>query len=334
MATRIGIHTTQISANHNRTFLGMTAFQWHKSRWFYVFIAPWFLGFLAFTLLPVSVGLLMSFTNFNGSNFDTYQFVGLDNYGEAVSEFFSSGDAWYALSVTLRFALTTIPINIVLSLFIAILLTRSIHFKGFFRLLFYIPSVLPVVASVWIWKALMDNNYGVVNAVLNEIVPGTYVRWMTEYPFLVLVMWSVWSGVGGAIIIFMAGIQGVPQELEEAARIDGANNFQMFQTITVPLLTPVIFYQFIVGIIGSLQILTQPILLSPGGGVKTIGTIPPYDTYTFMIHIYQESFTRLRYGYGSALLWILFALILILSLIVTYTSRYWVYYEVEPDGTS
>lgn len=313
---------------------GLSLYGWRRASWFYVFIGPWFLGFLAFTVIPVVVGMVMSFTNFTGSNFETYKFVGLANYKEAFGEFFSNGDAWYAFSRTALFAIVTIPINILLSLLIAVLLTRNIRGKGFFRTLFYIPSIIPVVASVWIWKALMDNNFGVVNAVLNVIVPDTYIRWMTEYPFQVLVMWSVWAGVGGAIIIFMAGIQGVPSELIEAARIDGASPFQLFRTITAPLLTPVIFYQFVVGIIGSLQILTQPLLMAPRGtqsGISGIATIPPRDTYMFMIHIYQESFNRLRYGYGSALLWILFFFILILTLTITYTSKYWVYYEVNPE---
>jgi multiple sugar transport system permease protein len=322
---------TQTTLRTKRKFLGLSGFGWMRASWFYVFIAPWFLGFLAFTVIPVAVGMLMSFTNFTGTNFDTYKFIGLANYSEAFGEFFTDGLAWYALSRTGLFAIVTIPINIVLSLLIAILLTRNIRGKGFFRTLFYIPSIIPVVASVWIWKALMDNNYGVVNAVLNEIVPNTYIRWLTEYPFHVLVMWSVWAGVGGAVIIFMAGIQGVPAELEEAARIDGANNFQMFRNITAPLLTPVIFYQFIVGIIGSLQILTQPLLLAPRAVQAGIATLPPRENYMFMIHIYQESFVRQRYGYGSSLLWILFFFILILTIVMTYTSKYWVYYEVNPE---
>ncbi len=320
-------------ARTGRKILGMSRYEWVQNRWFYIFIAPWFLGFLAFTLFPVTIGVLMSFTNFNGSNFQTYQFVGLDNYREAFTQMLSSGDFWHAVTVTVRYALITIPINISLSLFIAVLLTRNIHGQGLFRTLFYIPSIIPVVASVWIFKALMDNNYGVVNSVLDALVPGTYVRWMTDYPFFVLVMWSIWAGIGGGIIIFMAGINGVPTEFVEAARIDGATNGQVFRLVTTPLLTPVIFYQFLVGVIGALQVMTQPILLAPGG-LKSIGTIPPRETYTLMIHIYQESFTRLRYGYGSALLWLLFCVILILTLIVTYTSKYWVYYEVNPQEES
>jgi multiple sugar transport system permease protein len=327
----VGAQPTQQT---NRKFLGLSRYGWVRASWFYVFIAPWLLGFLAFTVIPVAVGMLMSLTNFTGTNFETIKFVGLANYSEAFGEFFTDGKAWYSLSRTILFASITIPINILLSLLIAILLTRNIRGKGFFRTLFYIPSVIPVVAAVWIWKSLMDNNYGVVNAILNEIIPGAYIRWMTEYPFHVLVMWSVWAGVGGAIIIFMAGIQGVPAELEEAARIDGANNFHMFRLITVPLLTPVIFYQFIVGIIGSLQILTQPLLLAPKGTQSGLATMPPRENYMFLIHIYQESFTRQRYGYGSALLWILFFFILVLTIVMTYTSKYWVYYEVNPEDAS
>jgi multiple sugar transport system permease protein len=152
-------------------------------------------------------------------------------------------------------------------------------------------------------------------------------------------MWSVWAGVGSAIIIFMAGIKGVPNELMEAARIDGANSFNVFLNITLPLLTPLVFYQLIVGLIGSLQILTQPLLLTPRllateTGAAGIATVPPQETYMFLIHIYQESFLRMRYGYGSALLWLLFLFILLLTFFVNFTTKYWVYYEVNPESQS
>ncbi|MEP7135077.1 MAG: sugar ABC transporter permease [Chloroflexota bacterium] len=312
-------------------FLGLSSYGWARARWFYVFVAPWLLGLLAFTILPVSVGLLMSFSNFTGSNFQTYKWVGFANYAEAFNQFFHNGDAWYSLSRTLLFAGITIPINISLSFFIAILLTRNIRGQGIFRTLFYLPTIIPLVAGAWIFKLLFDNNFGVVNAVLNKIIPGTFIHWMTSYSFWVLIMWSVWMGVGGAIVIFMAGIQGVPTDLVDAAYIDGASPSQLFLLIILPLVTPVIFYQFVVGIIGALQVLTQPILLAQKANSSNgLSTIPPRENFMFLVNVYQQSFNQQRYGYGSALLWIMFVFILILTLVVTISGKYWVYYENEP----
>ena len=320
---------TPIQKRERNRRAGLSGYVRTQARWFYVFISPWILGLLVFTLIPVSVGLLMSFTDFTGSNFHTVKWIGLANYAEAFGQFLNNGDAWYSLSRTLLFAAITIPINIALSLLIAVLLTRNIRGQGLFRTLFYIPSIIPIVAGAWIFKLLFDNNYGVVNGVLDKIVQGTFIHWMTNYSFEVLIMWSVWAGVGGALVIFMAGIQGVPSELVDAARIDGASPFQLFLSITLPLMTPVVFYQFVIGIIGALQVLQAPILLAPNS--RGLSSIPPRENYMFLVNVYQQSFNQQRYGYGSALLWILFVFILILTLVVTYSGKYWVYYENEPE---
>jgi multiple sugar transport system permease protein len=326
-----GIQAPAQKNNKSRRF-GLSSYGWRRARWFYLFVSPWVLGLLAFTVLPVIVGFLMSFTNFTGSNFHTYKWIGLANYVEAFKQFFHNGDAGYSLGRTFLFAGITIPLNIGLSLLIAILLTRNIRGKGFFRTLFYIPSVIPVVAGAWIFKLLFDNNFGVVNAILAMIVPNTFIHWMTDYSFQVLIMWSIWAGVGGAFIIFMAGIQNVPSELLDAARIDGASSFQLFRYMTIPFLTPVLFYQFVVGIIGALQTLTQPILLAQKANASGgLSTIPPRENFMFLVNIYQQSFNQQRYGYGSALLWILFVLILILTLVVSISGKYWVFYENEPE---
>ena len=327
--------TSSSSDKRRRKLSGMSWLGWQRAKWFYIFVSPWFLGFLAFMAIPVTVGFLMSLTNFTGGNFETLQFVGLDNYREAFADFFSSGDAWHSLSRTLLYAAVTIPISIVLSFTVAVLLTRNIRGREWFRILFYIPSMLPIVGSIWVWKMMMNNDYGVVNAIIYLFSPSTYIRWMTEHSFIVLVMWAIWGSLGGAVILFMAGLQGVPSELEDAARVDGANPFQVFFRITIPLLTPVIFYQVVVSLIGALQILTPPLLLAPaqqpGSGMAGISTTPQREIYMLLVDIYQESFIRQRFGYGSALLWILFGFILILTLIISYTSKYWVFYEVDPE---
>ena len=301
---------------------------WRKAKWFYIFISPWIVGFLIFTLGPVLSGMFMSCTNFDGMNLGTVRYVGLQNYLEA----FRDAQAWHGFKRALYLAAIGIPLGMTTSFGAAVLLTREIRGRSLFRTLFYIPSLLPVTAVVWVWKLLMDNNYGLVNATLEAIVPGTYVRWMTVYPTQVLIMMGLWQSTGQATVIYMAGLQSVPRELEDAARIDGAGFVERFRYVTSPLVTPVIFYQLITSVIGFGQVLVQPILLAGGiGGLGGggLGTIPPRDNYFFMVHVFNRVFTNLRFGYGFALLWLLFVFVLVLTLIVFSTARYWVYYEVE-----
>lgn len=301
---------------------------WRKAKWFYFFIAPWLISLIVLTLVPMVIGLLMSLSNFNGLNFDKLRIIGIANYTRALGD----ENAWFALKRTFIFALLNIPLNIVFALSIAWMLTQRLLGQGVFRTLFYLPTLVPIAATVWIWKMMFDNNFGVVNSILDAIAPGTYVKWMTLYPTYVLTMLTLWGGLGGAIIIFMAGLQGVPKELDEAARIDGANTWHMFRSIVVPFITPVIFYQLIMSIIATLQVLVQPLLLAPGSS-GLFQAVPPRENYFYAVHAYFQIFTELRYGYGSALLWILFVIIMLLTLIVFRTSRRWVYYEVEQEDT-
>jgi ABC-type sugar transport system permease subunit len=303
---------------------------WRKARWFYIFVAPWIIGFLVFTLGPVLSGMFMSFTNFDGLNFNAVKFVGVQNYLEA----FQDEQAWYGFRRALYLASIGIPLGMTVSFLAAVLLTQRVRGRSVFRTLFYIPSILPITAVVWIWKLLMDNNYGLVNAAFDAVAPGTYVRWMTEYPTQVLIMMGLWRATGQATVIYMAGLQGIPKELEDAARIDGANFLQRFRFVTLPLVTPVIFYHLITSVIGVGQILVEPILLASsigGEGKSGLSVIPPRDNYFFMVHVFNRVFTNLRFGYGFALLWLLFAFVLVLTLVVFSTSRFWVYYEVEQE---
>jgi multiple sugar transport system permease protein len=145
---------------------------------------------------------------------------------------------------------------------------------------------------------------------------------------LVLIALTLWMGVGGGMVIFLAGLQGVPTELKDAAQMDGANRFETFRFITLPLLTPVVFFQLILGIIGSLQTLVAPMLLAGG----SLSTMPPRDNYLYLVHVYLQVFANQRFGYGTALLWLLFIVIVVLSVVVFRSSRYWVYYETETEG--
>lgn len=298
-----------------------------EARWFYLCIAPWLIGFVLFTMVPLFAGLLISFSNYTGMNVNTVRFVGLANYARALQD----PNVRFSLGRTATFAAIYVPLNIVAAFCLALALTRPIRGLGIFRTLFYIPSVVPVIASAWIWKALTNTNFGLINGVLSWYAPNTAIRWLTDYSTLVLTAMLLWASTGGTMIVFLAGLQGVPSELEDAARIDGANWLQVFRHVTIPLVTPAIFFQLIMSIIGALQVLAEPMLLAGAPGGEGLSALPPRDNYLYMVNTYRQVFGEGRYGYGTALLWLLFVLILGLTLVVFRSSRYWVYYEVAQE---
>ena len=187
-----------------------------------------------------------------------------------------------------------------------------------------------MVASVWIWKIFVDPTGGLLNALIGVVLPEVNIRWLVEYPTAVLAVLTIWAAAGGGMVVFLAGLQGIPAEYREAAMIDGASRTQVTRYITLPLLTPVIFFNLVTGIIVALQILVQPMLLSPGILGLNPGTVPPRDNYLYVVHAYIEIFTKQLFGYGSALLWVLFAVVLGLTVLLFKTSRRWVFYGVEP----
>jgi multiple sugar transport system permease protein len=300
-----------------------------ETRSFYLFIAPWLLSFVLLTTLPLAAGLLISFTNYTGLNINTVKFIGFDNYLRAFNDPYMRA----SLSRTAFFAALYVPLNIVAAFCLALALTRPIRGLGIFRTLFYIPSVIPVIASAWIWKAMMNNNFGLVNGVLSWFTPNTAIGWLTEFPTQVLTLMLLWASTGGTMIVFLAGLQNVPSDLEEAAEIDGANWVQVFRRVTIPLVTPAIFFQLIMSIIGALQVLAEPMLLAGSPAGDGMSAIPPADNNLYMVYTYRQIFAEGRYGYGTALLWLLFILILALTLVVFRSSRHWVYYEVAQEET-
>lgn len=293
---------------------------------FYLLISPWLLGFVLLGGLPLVGAFLMSFTNYDGLNLDYLSFVGADNYVRAVGD----ADAQYALGRTLLLMAVVVPIGLVLQLALALMVNQPIRFTNVFRTVFYLPYVIPVVAGVWVWKIFVDPTGGILNALIGTVSPGFNVRWLVEYPTAVLAVLTIWTAAGGGMVVFLAGLQGIPAEFREAAMIDGASRAQVARYITLPLLTPVIFFNLVTGIIVALQVLVQPMLLSPGILGVNPGTVPPRENYFYVVHAYIEIFTKQLFGYGSALLWILFAVVLGLTILLFSTSRRWVFYGVEP----
>lgn len=304
-----------------------------EARDFYLMIAPWLLGFIFLSIIPLLLGLAASFTNYNGLNLTRgLKFVGFDNYKRAFvnNQGEANLDFWISLANTFRYTLIAVPVGQVLAMVLAAFMNQRIKGRAVYRLLLYIPAILPLAGAMRAWGLMFNKNSGLINALVSLIWPGTAVNWINDHYYLVLYLY-VWWNVGSAMIIYLAGLQGIPEELKEAALIDGANKVQVFLHVVLPLLTPVIFFQTILGLIGALQVLDVPILLYGRAGLS--GNIEmPRNMYMYMIYVYSQVFDFQRYGYGVALSWIFFIIVLVLTVILLLTSKYWVYYEVAQEG--
>jgi len=301
----------------------------YSSRTFYLFVSPWLLGFLTLTVIPLIYALGVSFTTFNGIS-GRWHMIGWANYSELLSD----SQFWSSLEQTLIYVVIVVPVTVAGGMGLALLLNWRIRGIIVFRTIFYLPAVVPVVAAAITFKLVFDRNSGLVNALITQF-GGTAIPWLLDpYAFTVLVLLVLW-GVGGGMVIFLAGLQGIPQDLIDAASVDGANALRRFLSITLPLLSPIIFFQAVTGAIYALQTLVQPLLLTAGqalGGGTGLSPQPSISsTYLYMVNVYEEYFVTQRYGYGSALLWVLFLIILAITLIVVRTGALWVYYDVDVD---
>ncbi len=295
---------------------------------FYSFVSPWLIVFIVLGVFPLILGILTSFTNYDGLNLATIKFVGLKNYERALNG--SDKDVVFSLGRTVLWGLVNLPTWLTLSFLLAIILNQDIRGRSVFRTLYYLPSIIPAVAAINAWKIILDRNFGLLNAFISFFRPGTAIGWMSDYALAGMTTIAVWGGLGGGMLIFLAGLQNIPEELVEAAKIDGANSFQIFQYITWPLMTPVVFFQLIMGLIGAFQQLTLPLIVSRIAAGQT--SVPPRDIYLFMIHVYRQIFTTQRYGYGTALLWLLFVGVVVLTLLVFWSSKFWVYSGGNEEG--
>jgi multiple sugar transport system permease protein len=226
-----------------------------------------------------------------------------------------------ALKVTAVYAAFAVPLGLVCSLALAMLLNINVRGMRVFRSVFYIPAILPGVAVAMVWLTVFRPQGGVFNSILGwfGVAP---VPWLTspEWALPSFVVMSLW-GVGGGMIIYLAGLQSVPTQLYEAAEIDGAGSWRKFVSVTLPMMSPTILFNLIMGIIGSFQVFTSSFIMTQGG--------PAYATLFYVLYLYQKAFKYLQMGYACALAWILFAIILTLTLIVFRSSARWVYYEAE-----
>ena len=294
---------------------------------FYIFIFPWVAGFILLGVIPLVIGFLTSFTNYDGLNLENLKFVGLRNYIRA----FEDPDVSFSFVRTILWGIYNLPVWLVLSFSLAMILNQAIKGRGLFRTLYYLPSIVPGAAAIVAWKIILDKNNGVLNGVLSIFQPGTAIGWLSTYALEGMTMIAVWTGLGIGMVIFLAGLQDIPDELVEAARIDGASGWQVFWHITIPLMTPVIFFQLVMGLIGAFQQLNLPLLLV-NVGLTGQGAVPSRDIYLYMIHTFYQIFTNRRYGYGIALLWMLFIAVVALTALVFWTQKFWVYSDRPTKG--
>jgi multiple sugar transport system permease protein len=297
----------------------------YSGRTFYLFVSPWVLGFALLTVVPLGYAFALSLTNFDGIS-PRWRWVGLRNYRELLDD----ADAWASLVRTLVYTAIAVPLSVAGGLGLAVLLNRRLKAVGLFRTIFFLPSVVPVVAMAIMWKLIFNRDAGILNAIIEKVGIGP-VTWLVDpnafYALIILTLW----GLGGGMVIMLAALQGVPTEIEEAAIVDGANRWHVFRHVTVPAISPVIFFQVVTGIITAFQVLVQPVLLAETNGIQAVGQVPQ-STHLYMVQVYQEFFTNQRFGYGSAMLWMFFLIILAVTLVVQRSSRLWVYYEVDSDA--
>jgi multiple sugar transport system permease protein len=285
-----------------------------ESLWAYLLIGPWIIGFLIFTLGPMVASLIFSFTDY-AVNKPT-AFLGVANF---IEMFIKDYRFWHSLQVTLTFAVFAIPLGLVFGLLLALLLNAKVPGLAVWRTLYYTPSVVSGVAVAVLWLYLFNPRYGIINWLLSFLkISGPAWLASPDWALPALIIMSLWS-VGGGMIIYLAGLQGIPTVFYEAAEIDGANAIQSFFSITLPLITPVLFYNLVTGIIGTFQIFTSVYVMTAGG--------PAEATLFYNLYLFNNAFRYGRMGYASALAWVLFVIVLILTLLVFRSSSAWVYYE-------
>ncbi|MEO8397280.1 MAG: sugar ABC transporter permease [Chloroflexota bacterium] len=289
---------------------------WRDNLRGYLFILPVVLGLLIWTLGPMIASAYYSLTDYK--IISEPQFVGLKNF---VDLFTNDKDFVNSISVTVRYGLMYVGLAQVVSLGLAVLLSQKVRGLTVFRTIFYLPLIVPYVASALLWKYIYNKEYGPIDSVLKAIgLPS--INWLgsNQSALFALVIMSVWSGAV-TTIIYVAGLQNIPEELVDSAKIDGANAVQRFFRIIIPMITPTIFFNVVTGIIGAFQFFVPAFIMTTGGPVKS--------TYFYNYNLYDKAFKWLEMGYASSMAWVLFAIIIVLTLLIFRSSSLWVYYEGE-----
>lgn len=283
----------------------------------FIFIGPWIIGLLCFTLFPILFSLYASFTNYNVTS--TMDFIGLQNYN---TMFFHDPLFWISLKNTLYYVAFSVPTGTIGAVTLAVLLNQRIVGMRMFRTVFYLPSVISGVGVYYLWMQLLSPTSGLVNFVLSWFgIDGP--AWLSDPAWTkpAIILMRLW-GLGGGMLLYLASLQGVPASLYEAAEIDGASSIRRFWHVTLPMITPIIFFEIVTGLIGAFQIFQEGYVMSGNGNGG------PADSLLFYnLHLWHEAFTSFHMGYASAMAWILFIIAIVITLINLVLSKYWVYYE-------
>lgn len=279
-----------------------------------IVILPWIIGFVCFMLIPLIYSFFVSFTNY--SFLSSPQFVGLQNY---ITMFVGDELIWKSLGITFSYAIIAVSSQLVVGFLIALLLNSKVKGIAFFRAVFYIPTLVVVVATSLLWKQILDSDFGIFNYLL-EVAGLKRVRWLSSTPTILasLVIIHLW-GCGKSMIINLAGMQSIPTQLYEAATVDGCGKVRQVFSIMIPMMSPTIFLNLITGIISAFKTFTMVQVLTDGG--------PNNASLFYMLYLYKNAFQYYRMGYASAMSWFLFILVAVLTLLVFKTSKSWVYYE-------
>lgn len=291
-----------------------------EMRWGFFFVAPWIIGLMLFYLVPLAASFVLSFTDYQLVSSDGTEWVGLENW----KRLFDDPRVSHGLWVTLKFALFAIPAGLIFPLLFAYILTaRHLWGRSFFRVLFYLPSMVPFIAGVIVWRFYLNQQSGWLAKILGYfgIESPDFLRssfWIM--PTLSFI--GLW-GVGNAMIIFIASLNGVPKQLYEAATIDGAGTWRLFRDVTWPMISPITFYNIIILLVGIGQYFVVPFALTDrNGGVDNIALF-------YTMHFYNETFVNFRMGYGAALAWAMFIVVFALTALLFWSAKYWVHYEYE-----
>jgi multiple sugar transport system permease protein len=279
----------------------------------YAFISPWIIGFMVFTLFPFVSSIYLSFTRYNIVRPAVW--VGLQNYSTLIH-----GDPQFrqALLVTLRFALVSVPMSIVVGVTLAILLNQKVRGLSLYRTIFFLPAIVPTVASATIFLWLFNPQIGLFNQLLRLIhIEGPSWLLDTKWAPWSLIFMSLW-GVGNSMVIYLAGLKDVPVYLYEASLLDGAGPAQRLRHVTLPMLTPVIFFNLVMGVIGSFQYFTEAYMMTNGG--------PDDATLYYALYLFRRAWRYLDMGYASALAWVLFAVVMAITLLLFRSQKRWVHY--------
>jgi multiple sugar transport system permease protein len=281
----------------------------------YLFILPWIIGFLVFTAGPILVSFALSFTQYKIITPATA--VGLDNYAAMIRD----RNFWQSLRVTTIYTLGSVPLNVVVGYLLALMLNQKIKGLSFWRTTFFMPSVVPILAVSYLFAWMLNPNIGLVNGLLRQVgIQGP--EWFSSREWVIpsFIIMSLW-GVGGGMVLYLAALQGVPTALYDAAKADGANAWHRFYHVTLPMTSPVIFFNFLMGLIGSFQVFASAFFVTAGG--------PANASLFYVLYLFRNGWEYFRMGYASALAWVLFLIIMAATLVSFKLSGRFVYYETS-----